>query len=160
METTPKPTRCPLWVKIVLGLSLALNLAIVGMIAGFVLRGGPMGARGPAMGYATPYVLALPRELRRDVFGAVRNDDSLPDRRARRAEYRAMIAALRATPYDAAAVEAVLKRQAEGASRVQAAAHDAWLKAVARLSDEERVAYTARMEEALKKGGRRKKDNK
>ena len=83
MDTQPDTRRCPLWVKIALALSLAFNLAIVGLAAGFVLRGGPMGARGPAMGYATPYVLALPRELRREVFGAVRNDKNLPNRRSR-----------------------------------------------------------------------------
>ncbi|MEO9574559.1 MAG: periplasmic heavy metal sensor [Tateyamaria sp.] len=157
MQEETETRRCPLWVKIVLALSLALNLCIAGLVAGFVLRGGPMAGRAPAMGYAMPYVLALPRDLRRDVFGAVRNDDSLPDRRARREEYRDMIKALKVTPFDATAVEAVLLRQGDGVSRVQAAAQAAWLEAVSGLSDEERAAYTDRMQEALNRNGRPKK---
>jgi hypothetical protein len=137
--------RCPLWVKIVLAVSLAGNLAVVGLVAGAALRGGPFVERGPSMGYAMPYVVALPREARREVFGAVRTNDDLPDRRARRA--------LEATPFDIAAVEAVLERQGAGAARVQATAQAAWLDVVARLSDDERIAYTARIEETLKRRG-------
>ena len=157
MQAETETRRCPLWVKIALALSLALNLCIAGLVAGFILRGGPLAGLAPAMGYAMPYVLALPRDLRRDVFGAVRNDDSLPDRRARREEYRDMIKALKVTPFDAAAVEAVLVRQGEGVSRVQAAAQAAWLEAVSSLSDEERAAYTDRMREALNRNGPPKK---
>ncbi|MEL6808554.1 MAG: periplasmic heavy metal sensor [Pseudomonadota bacterium] len=156
MDAETKTRRCPLWVKIVLALSLAVNLCIAGLVAGFILRGGPLAGRAPAMGYAMPYVLALPRDLRRDVFGAVRNDDSLPDRRARREEYRDMIKALKVTPFDAAAVEAVLVRQGDGVSRVQAVAQAAWLEAVSSLSDEERAAYSERMQEALNRNGRPK----
>ncbi|MFL4470619.1 periplasmic heavy metal sensor [Tateyamaria armeniaca] len=154
MDTETKTRRCPMWIKIVLAVSLAINLAIGGLVAGFTLRGAPMGARVPAMGYAMPYVLALPRDLRREVFGVVRGNPELPDRRARRAEYSEMINALQMTPYDPAAVEAVLTRQGAGASRVQAAAQAAWLDAVSRMSDDERIAYTARMQEALERGGR------
>jgi len=145
--------RCPLWVKIVLAVSLAGNLAVVGLVAGAALRGGPFVERGPSMGYAMPYVVTLPREARREVFGAVRTNDDLPDRRARRAQYQEMIAALEASPFDIAAVEAVLERQGAGAARVQAAAQAAWLDVVARLSDDERIAYTARIEETLKRRG-------
>ena len=155
MDAETKTGRCPLWVKIVLALSLALNLAIAGLVAGTALRGGAMAGRMPAMGYAMPYVLALPRDSRREVFRSMHRDRDLPDRAARRAEYRAMIAALKATPFDVAAVEAVLDRQADGASRVQAAAQAAWLAAVAQFSDEERLDYTARIEDALKRRGPR-----
>lgn len=152
MDKQIKTARCPLWIKIALACSLAVNLGIAGLFAGFALRGAPM-ARGPAMGYAIPYVLALPRDLRREVFGAVRRDDSLPDRRARGAQYREMITALQATPYDPAAVQTILARQGEGASRVQAVAQSAWLEVVARMSKQERVAYTERLQEALNRRG-------
>jgi len=154
MDADTKTVRCPLWIKIALALSLAVNLAIAGLAAGFALRGGPMAGRAPSMGYAMPYVLSLPHDMRREVFGAVRRDEGVPDRRARRAEYREMITALQASPFDAAAVRAVLARQAEGASRVQSVAQNAWLDAVARLSDAERMAYTERMQDALDRGGR------
>ena len=149
--------RCPLWVKIVLAASLAINLGIAGLVAGFVLRGGlPPGGGPGALGYAMPYVVALPREVRRDVFGTVRRDRSLPDRRARRSAYDDIIAALRATPVDRDVVETVLRGQADGAARVQRVAQQAWLDAVMAMSDDERVAYAARIEEVLARG--RKKD--
>lgn len=161
MDTQDTTRRCPLWIKIVLALSLALNLAVIGLVSGFLLRGGPDGARLPAMGYAMPYVMALPKDLRRDVFNTVRGDDTLPDRRARRAEYGAMIAVLRATPYDAEAARAILARQADGVSRVQNVAQSAWLDAVASLSDAERATYAQNMQEALKRrGGQGRKERK
>jgi len=159
MENGAKSIRCPTWVKLMLGLSLALNLAIVGLVAGMVLRGGPMGGKGPAaMGYATPYVIALPRDLRRGVFRGIREDKSLPDRKARRADYRAMVKALRATPLDTSAVEALLRKQADGVARVQARGQTAWLNVVTDMSDAERAAYADRIEEVLERGGKRKKD--
>lgn len=151
MEPHTEKRRSPKWVKVLLALSLAVNLAIAGVVAGFVLRGGPKVGRGPDMGYAMPYVLALPRELRREVFGAVRRDEGVPSRRERREEYREMIAALRATPFDPGAVQVVLDRQSSGAVRVQGAAQAAWLNVVSGLSDAERVAYTERMEEQMQR---------
>ena len=158
MENVTQPRRCPLWIKIVLSVSLAINLAIVGLAAGFILRGGPSEVRGPSMGYAMPYVLSLPRDMRREVFRTLRRDDSLPDRRARRAEYDQMIAVLRARPFDAQAAEAILLRQADGASRVQVAAQSAWLEAVSGMSPEERSAYTDRTQQVLERRAPRKKD--
>ena len=148
--------RCPLWVKIVLGLSLAANLAIAGVVAGAVLRGGPMGGKGPAVGYAMPYVIALPREDRRAVFDTIRRDPSLPDRRARRADYEAMIAALRADPFEVAAIQAILSRQADGVGRVQNVAQSAWLDTVTAMSPEARMEYTLRIQEVLKRGSKDK----
>ncbi|MEO0381110.1 MAG: periplasmic heavy metal sensor [Pseudomonadota bacterium] len=153
MQAETKTTRCPLWVKILLAASLAVNLCIVGLIAGFALRGGPMGGRAPTVGYAIPYVLSLPRDLRRDVFGAVRDDKSLPDKRARRENYRDMIKVLQAPSFDQEAARAVLAHQGEAASRVQAAAQTAWLEAVAGLSADERAAYADRLQETLKRNG-------
>ncbi|WP_299295655.1 periplasmic heavy metal sensor [uncultured Tateyamaria sp.] len=158
MEHAEKTKRCPMWVKLLLGVSLALNLAVVGLVAGMVLRGGPLGGKGPvAMGYATPYVIALPRDLRRGVFNGIRRDKTLPDRKARRADYQAMVAVLRATPLDTAAVEDLLRKQADAVTRVQARGQTAWLEAVAGMSDIERAAYADRIEEVLRRGGHRKK---
>lgn len=158
MQAETKNRRCPLWLKIALAASLAVNLCIAGLVAGFALRGGPPGARAPAVGYAIPYVLALPRDLRRDVFGVVRRDGSLPDRNARRANYRDMIKLLQAPTFDTAAAQVVLDRQGEAASRVQAAAQTVWLEAVAGLSDEERAAYTDRLQEVLNRKSHQKRD--
>ena len=46
----------------VLAASLALNLAVVGLVAGLMLRGpGPLRGGGPGLSYALPYIVALDR---------------------------------------------------------------------------------------------------
>lgn len=154
MAETTTERRCPLWVKVLLGLSLAINLAIAGLIGGLALRGGPLGGKGPGMGYAMPYVLALPHEDRRSIFGAVRNNADLPGRGARRAAYRDMIALMRAEGFDRAAVSAVLERQSRGVEQVQMVAQIAWLDTVAAMTNEERRAYADRLTEVVSRGGR------
>jgi len=148
--------RCPLWVKIVLTLSLAINLLIAGVVAGFALRGGPLGGKGPSMGYAMPYVIALPPEDRRDVFEAVRNNRDLPGRGARRGVYRDMISTLQTTPFDRAAVETLLDRQAAGVEAVQAVAQGTWLDKIDKMSDAERADYAERVRHVLDRGKRRR----
>ncbi|MBY5932029.1 periplasmic heavy metal sensor [Tateyamaria omphalii] len=147
MADTGVKRRCPLWVKVLLGASLAGNLAVAGLVGGMALRGGPLGGKGPGMGYAMPYVLALPHEDRRMVFSTVRGDPDLPDRSARRAAYRDMVALLKADTLDRVAVEAVLERQSQGVSDVQAVAQSAWLDIVTAMPAEERKAYAQRVEE-------------
>ncbi|MEM8654015.1 MAG: periplasmic heavy metal sensor [Pseudomonadota bacterium] len=161
MAETTRERRCPIWIKILLGLSLALNLAIIGLVGGMVLRGGPLGGKGSGMGYAMPYVLALPHEDRRAVFGAVRDNDALPGRGARRAAYRDMIALLEAGGFDRNGAEAVLERQALGVTQVQMAARKAWLERVEGMSPTTRQTYAERLQEVLsrgRRGGRGKRD--
>jgi len=158
MSDQTQKRRCPVWVKVLLGLSLAFNLGIVGLVGGFVLRSdGPMRGAGPGLGYAMPYVMALEREVRRAIFEAVREDPSLPSRADRRAHFDDMLVALRADPMDRAAVEAVLARQAQGVSAVQRRAQDEWLSKVEAMSATERAAYADTVEEILKRGPRRGK---
>ncbi|WP_147106534.1 periplasmic heavy metal sensor [Tateyamaria sp. syn59] len=156
MADTQIVRRVPMWAKILLGTSLALNLAVVGLIGGLIMRGGPLGGKGPGMGYATPYVIALPSEQRRVVFGTVRNDPDLPGRGARRAAYRDMAAVLEADPWDRPAAEAILQRQARGVADVQSVAQAAWLDIVSEMPIEERRAYAQRVTEVAARGGRGK----
>jgi len=148
--------RCPTWVKIVLGLSLAINLAIVGLVGGFVLSGGPMGGKGPRMGYAMPYVLALPKEDRRAIFRALRENPDLPGRGERRAAYREMVVVLKADTFDPAGAKGVLERHARGVEQVQQVAQGEWLNRVSAMSIEDRRSYALQVEEMVAKGGDRK----
>ncbi|MEO0402865.1 MAG: periplasmic heavy metal sensor [Pseudomonadota bacterium] len=157
MEDVTIQKRCPWWVKILLALSLALNLGIAGMVAGVAISGGPMGGQGPAVGYAMPYLVALPKEQRRAVFKTVRNDKTLPDRRARRADYSDMMTALAAEPFERAAVEAILSRQADGVDRVQSVAQSQWLDLVAEMPAQERADYIERIKEVLERAPKRDK---
>lgn len=158
MTETNIRARSPLWVKILLALSLAVNLAIVGLVAGLLIRApGPLRGGGPGLSYALPYIVALDREDRRAVMGTVREDPDLPDRRDRRAQFDDMLAALRADPLDEDVVRAVLARQASGVARVQSVAQEAWLELVSGMSAAERAAYADTVEQVLKKGPRGKK---
>ncbi|WP_298836541.1 periplasmic heavy metal sensor [uncultured Roseobacter sp.] len=145
--------------KLALFASLALNLAIAGLVAGTLLRSGPDRPGGPgADSYARPYMAALPREQRREMFRGIRsaNRQAIPDRGARRALYRDVLSALRTEPFDAVALETAARRQAEAGVRFLEATQTAWVQVVAGMSAQERAAYAQRVEEALSRGGRKK----
>jgi len=94
--------------KIALAVSLAFNLCILGVIGGVMLRDGPP-HRGRDFGLG-PLSEALSREDRkamRDAF-VERHPDIRGDRRAMRAEFDALVAALRAEPFDPAALDSAL----------------------------------------------------
>ncbi|WP_299830758.1 periplasmic heavy metal sensor [uncultured Roseobacter sp.] len=162
-DTTPKRPRISRRIKVILGLSLALNLAVVGLIAGTALRHGDEKRGGPRSAgfgaYGLPYMIALPQEERRSVIQAVRagKKGDLPDRAARRALYLETLATLRATPFDAQALSDVVTRQAQTAIRVQQVAQNAWLEVVANMSDAERAAYAEEIEEVLRRGPKSRK---
>lgn len=162
-DTNPKQPRTSRRIKVILGLSLALNLAVVGLIAGTALRHGDEkrgGSHSAGFGaYGLPYMIALPREDRRSVIQAVRAEKNadLPDRAARRAIYLEALAALRASPFDAQALSEVVTRQAQTTIRVQQVAQDAWLEVVGNMSDAERAAYAEEIEEVLRRGPKPRK---
>lgn len=142
--------------KVLLGVSLAINLAVAGMVAGAVMRhdGFPdRDKRGPELGaFGAPYMRALPKETRRELFTQMRADagNAFPDRKARRALFRDVLDSLRASPFDPAALEALLARQASTTVQVQQAAQAAWMKVVSEMSDAERATYADAVEESLK----------
>ncbi|MDW3225561.1 MAG: periplasmic heavy metal sensor [Paracoccaceae bacterium] len=163
---TEKPEsnqKLPRLYKIALGVSLALNLAVAGLIGGAALRFGEDargGLRSAGLGaYGLPYMLALPKEERRQVMKAVRSDHKgpVPDRAARRALYAAVLSDLRAEPFDIEALSGALNTQAETTIAVQKSAQTAWLAVVAQMSDSERAAYADDIEDVLRRGPRRKK---
>lgn len=161
MSDTPPAIGAPktaLWVKIVLGLSLALNLAVLGTVAGFVFRGGPDQRQSAAMNAGVPYIAALPRDERGRLIRAVRRADGLPDRSDRRAAYAEMMRILRAEDYDREAAAQVLARHASASETMRDALYNAWLTRVGQMSDAERAIYADRIEDHLQRRG--KKDRK
>lgn len=147
--------------KITLGLSLALNLAVVGVIAGAMVRhgeGGAPGARHASFGaYGLPYVIALSRSDRRALGREVRSGAGWPDRATRRAHYDEVLGALRATPFDKDALAGTVARQAETTIAVQKTAQSAWLEMVAGMSDGDRRAYADAVEQVLNRGPKGRK---
>lgn len=147
-QNTPAPRR-RLSLRLLLGASLALNLLVVGLAIGAALRfGGPEGARRPPPVLGATMYRELPREDRRAVREAMRDtpQDRGPDRKATTREVAQL---LRATPFDAAALETLLQEHAVRRSDWQSLANAALLEQLGQMSEAERAAYADRIEDSL-----------
>lgn len=153
-EDDTEKTHVPRRMKWLLIGSLALNLAIVGLLAGAFLRhdgSAHRDARGPGgTAFGQPYLRALPDKARREIFRIVRASEEVPDRAARRARYDDVIAELRADPFDPAALEKTVSEQAAGSVAVQRVAQNAWLQIVSDMSVPERAQYADAVAENLR----------
>ena len=163
MADNTKPRRILPGLRVVLFLSLAMNLAIVGLVAGFLLTGGPGKAppRNPRDAVA-PYTQALTRDDRkaigREWFREMRKEGPREAVRERaRAEYREALAVLRAEPFDAGAFAEELDRQNARAAARQQRGQEILVSYVAAMSPEGRAAFADRVAEALERGDRRHK---
>lgn len=144
-----------------LGVSLGVNLLVIGLVAGVAFRsGGPHGDMGRSMrDYGTPYIIALPEERRRAMFRDIRGKrpDKSVNRAARRAMFSQALTALRADPFDADRARAALTAQREAMFQVQQTVQDAWLEEIGQMDKAARLAYADRLEDLLKRGSRRKR---
>ncbi|MCV2868792.1 periplasmic heavy metal sensor [Defluviimonas sp. WL0002] len=153
-EKTPRaPGRT---LKIALVLSLAVNLLLVGLIAGAAVRHRHGGGPGDDRAAFAPYVEALPRAQR----GGLRSEmfHRMPDlrdlRRERAEDLAAFVSTLRAEPFDPSAAAAVFDRQMARAGRRLEAGRVLFLDRIAAMSADERREYADRLEQNLA-GGRR-----
>lgn len=143
-------------VRIALGVSVALNLLVAGLVAGAVLRdGGPRDRMLRDLEFG-PFTEALSREdrdaLRRDF---VARSGGFRDMRAEmRSDFDALLGALRAEPFDIDAARAVLAgQQARMQSRL-ALGQDLLLERLAAMPPRARAEFADRLEERLRHGGR------
>lgn len=152
-------TRSRTWMKWALGLSLGLNLLVVGLVAGAAYRfDGPHGGPGANRhDFGAPYIIALPEDRRRAIFKELRagRQDKSTSRAARRALYAEAVAAIRAEPFDLARVTGVLDTQRDATIGVQQAAQSAWLAEIASMDAPARAAYADRLQEVLARGPKR-----
>ena len=144
--------------RILLILSLAFNLLIVGLAVGAVLSGGPKGHRDARM---PAHVRALDHEDRRaigqDIRAAYRAGTF--GKRAERQQSERLADLIAAQPFDRVAVGA-LSDEIEAGKRIRfEVARDIWLDRVEAMSPQARVAYAERLREVLaQKGKDRGKD--
>ncbi|MFW8634431.1 periplasmic heavy metal sensor [Cribrihabitans pelagius] len=143
------------WQKWLLALSLALNLAVIGLAAGTAIR-----FAGHQRGWHRPPSVGamIFRELDRDTRAALRREaggghGSFPARR--RAEAEAVIAALRSEPFGAAELLRLLQEQAAVRHRFHLTMQEAWVEQVRAMTPEERAAFAGRMQERLERRGRK-----
>jgi uncharacterized membrane protein len=159
--STPDPTQSPrprrLWLRILFGVSLALNLLVVGVLAGAWWRfDGGRSHAGPSSIGALVY-RELPKAERKELRKQFMKGRDGP-RGSRRADMAALLQALRAEPFDGEAVEALLVREQTRRAEHTVAMRDAWLAHVTEMTPEERTAYADRMEDRMRrhKKGQRK----
>lgn len=137
------------WLRVLFGLSLAMNLLVLGLAAGAVLRfGGPGGMRPPPKSLGTALFHELPPEDRRELRSQMQ-DHGARNAALRKAEAEAIGAALRQTPFDPDGVAEVLAGGARQREAWMNSVHSAWLERIGRMSDAERIEFADRLQESL-----------
>jgi uncharacterized membrane protein len=157
MTNTDKKPRN--WMRIVLVISLGLNLAVVGMVAGFAFAGDK---RSPQRFDLTvgPLTRAMDDNARTSVREALRESGVFDraDRNSIRVDMMALVALLRADDFDAAAFQEVLGRQR---ARLQAG-QDTVLRVVTdqinTMTAQDRAAFADRLERQLRRGPPQRRD--
>lgn len=133
--------------KIVLVLSLALNLAVVGLVAGVGLRAaGGKPPRNVDFGFG-PIGQALSQEQRRSIGLALRDNPEIRQGVRRGAQMiEGLVTALRAPVVDEGALLEALDFGSGRHRAMQDAAKAAFIEEVGRMSEAERLAFADRLE--------------
>ncbi|SHH60686.1 periplasmic heavy metal sensor [Cognatishimia maritima] len=164
MSANSTPPRAPMRrsLRILLFVSLALNLIVVGLAAGAIFGGSHKSHRLPReTDFMGAFTQALPDRDRREIGRDIRRHHRREgiDRAAARAEFEAMLTLIRSTPFEADDLRALLTKQARQEADRRVAAQDIWLSRVASMTDAERQDYADQIEAVLaamaKRGPRR-----
>ena len=139
-----------LW-KILFGISLALNLLIVGALGGAMLRVG----KGPEVKHRASgnlYMRALNFEdkkaLRKELF---KNKDSRKVIRAKEhSSYSSAVKILRKYPFDRKAFEDLLDQQTKYSKSRPSSARTVLITQIENMTKEERLIYSKRLEDLIR----------
>ncbi|MGB7317813.1 MAG: periplasmic heavy metal sensor [Planktotalea sp.] len=149
--------------RILLGVSLALNLLVLGAVVGAIAKGPRSHGTPPGLReISAPYVGAFDRETKRDMRQSMRA--RLPDRssaiKANKADYARFVALVRADTFDAASASEIMEGQLARAGNVQKLGREMAIERISAMSREDRMAYAERLEGWLehKKERRSKKE--
>ena len=154
VAATPKtpPGPAPRWMSIALAVSVALNLAVAGLVIGAWLKDGPDRGLPREMSFG-PFTEALSDGDRRELRRAL--GDRAPGFREARAEARdelvALLGTLRATPFDPAAAQSALTAITRRATDRLDLGRDLIEARILEMSDAERLAFADRLERGLKR---------
>jgi len=144
--------------RIALGVSVALNLLVAGLVA--MLRdGGPHDRMVRDLDFG-PFTEALTREdreaLRRDFL---QRAPGLRDMRAQmRQDFGALLTALRSDPFDPAALRGLLANQQARMTERIALGQELMVERLSAMSPEARARFADRLEERLRRGPRGDRD--
>ena len=158
----PPPTQPPVaaakvgkGLRIALGVSVAVNLLILGLVAGALLRdGGPRERLVRDLDFG-PFTEALSPEDRDALRRAyvARSPDLGGMRQEMRSDLEAFLAALRAEPFDPAALARVMENQQGRMARRIELGQDLLLERLTAMDGRERGAFADRLERRLRRGG-------
>lgn len=160
----PSPSARPgRGLRIALAVSVALNLAVVGVVAGAVLRGGPPGRAEVSVrdiGFG-PYSRILAPEDRAELRRAFMQ--RAPDLRRARGQMRqdmaAMAAALRAEPFDSAGLVVVMDRATARTAEMVTLGQSLLVERINAMTPAQRQALADRLEEDNRRGPRAAREN-
>jgi uncharacterized membrane protein len=153
----PKPHVSPRALRIALGISVALNLLVLGAVGGSLFHDGGAAMRGEMtrdLGFG-PFGEALSPQDRRALRERLKA--RAPELRSANAQRRndvtAVQLALRAQPFDAAALEMALDAMRARMEGQLALGHLALTEVILAMPDGERVALADRLDRGLRRGG-------
>ena len=152
-QETKQKTGMKRWIKVIFALSLALNLIIVGLVAGAAFRikrfGPPphVTMEGPG----SPVLRALDMEDRREVGRSIRKSyrDIAPSSEAEKARYQQIVDLIAADPLDLEAIGQASMALDDRISQRRLIAREAWLDKVASMPLDARKAYADRIRAIL-----------
>jgi uncharacterized membrane protein len=142
------------WMRVLLVVSLAANLAVVGVVAGWALRhGGHHGHHPTRLDMAGgPLTRALSDEDRREIGQRMREvwRESGGNRAGFRSSFDALVVDLRAVPFDPDRVAERMREQRQGFAARFEMGQDVLIAHLAAMSDADRAAYADRLEARIR----------
>lgn len=162
--TDPKPSSLTLpkppfrWGRVVLFVSLALNLAVAGVVGGAVLgRFGhdrnDLAARDIGFGLFTEALTPQDRKALRGAYAQAR-PDMRAERQKMRNDLRTILSALRAEPFDVTVLQTALDTGSARIEARQAQGQVVVLDYLQKMSQPDRAALADRLEDSLKRRDR------
>jgi len=155
----PIEPRRRLWPRVLLVVSLTLNVLVLSVIAGAHVREGRDirdGRRPPPSpdrtvlrdGGFMPFFDAMPREARDRMTAALREQEGggMPDRAALAADLREFVAALRAEPFAPEALAAVLEAQHARVEARVVAGRTVLVEQIVAMTPAERIEFADTLE--------------
>lgn len=160
MDKSDSTRSYPGWMRWVLVISLALNLLVVGMVGGWMLKVGKHGHYHPSRldQVGGPLTRALSKEDRRHIGQAMRRAyrDRGEDRATHRAAMQALIAELRKDTFDRPAVETQLSAQRAVLTDRVALGQTLLTDRLEQMSAAERATFADRLEHNLTRRGKKR----
>lgn len=149
-------SRAPGWMKLLLTVSLLVNIAVAGLVGGAALRhrsaddGFAGGPAEPGLNRQQSRILRMVPEARREEAREIllaRQAEIEAARDVLRRAQQALIEALRQEPVDAARLTAVLSERQAASGRMWGIGYEQMVEIALRLSPAERAEMTRQLEE-------------